>query len=339
MNSKFHYPTQLIRSSPQTSKMPNLSVSLLNGTFSGSRMNTTSGTRGSLLLQTPQEILDEILRLVFLEKIYTTFCSQSFITDNNPRKEPKLANLGVLRVSAILSQSAIKRFYSTSTIRYIVDFDNAFTPRFPPQELANLIQSVDFTVRLPDRFRFAYPADCGPRAMPTPFDQTRSRPQGLPRHGPLPPASQDGSESETHPTVGKPDPKCETTIDMFLDTSIFRKKCCIEFQDIRENYIHGHVIRSRFFQTIKQLTGFQTLIVGIKRAFDQSDSSLDYDRWHDWSHLQAMQSELEPALGPSERDSRHDVTGYRAPYHYVFYLEFHPREYVAKMLADRKCGG
>ena len=136
-------------------------------------------------------------------------------------------------------------------------------------------------------------------------------------------------ETGRHPesTDGYPD-KFNVSFDILKDfggVEILRKTMRIRFHGC--SVFTHRIIPTTYFQALKPLIGFQTVIVEIRMG------NLPYRASHVYHTLRmAMRDVLEPALGPAKLGSVECVQEPhgRWPFDKLLFLEFHPRQYLTK---------
>lgn len=284
--------------------MSSLTAKLANHTYTSSSVHQATHS-ASPLLQIPQEIIDEILGHVFGN---TYFAIHTKPGKANTRKTN---GLSILRTCSLLSGSAIKNLYSSSNFRYYLISNDRTPIRLPARELVDLIRNVEFDI------------------SPLSYEVYEA---GF---------REDAIQSVFYANLM--DPTWEALIEMFAGTGIPRIECRAKLSWIGKSAPRKQIYRTSLFEAIKKLSGFQTLTIEIQchrwgeRAHRVHFPDPDDDRASICvsqceSEVEGCRAELEPVLGPSKTGVRHEFSG-RISVGCYGYLEFHPREYTAELLA------
>ncbi len=120
---------------------------------------------------------------------------------------------------------------------------------------------------------------------------------------------------------------CEATVDRFAGAEVIRDnfRILLNFGGRYSEYYE--FIESRFFQTLKNFSGFHNLIVVVRyeELFDTHLNTDDQERFID------LPIELEPHLGPCcSKILKHEHTGRRK--YLILELKFHPLKFYVENL-------
>ena len=249
----------------------------------------TEGT----LFQLPREVRDKIYSHCF-GKSYRVFWS--FYHDEFDSIE-SYADFAILRTSKALSSDAKSVLFRRSvsqaiTFRYNIAFRYPEFSTPPVKEITDRMMNVELYVSLSQKEDSYLGGDWYPDIVM--------------------------------------DPICEATVDHFASTAIVRDKMLIRLAvtglDGYENIVV--FIKTRFFQTLKNLKGFQklTILLNIWTWYEDKETR------EDQKGVQEVSAELEPRLGPcqirdEERNFIKDLNR-----SYAVELSFQPQKYYIESL-------
>lgn len=260
---------------------------------------------GGTLLPLPREIRDEIYGHYF-EKSYIVLRSYyEEVKDvenwHSYEKFGGYADLALLRTSKAISADAKHFLFSTAaskatTFKYLMDLDPEEVFSTPPaKEDTDCMMNVEFTFILDETRMVTYPEENG-------YED-----------GPLYPAYH-------------MDLLCEASIDHFVGTTVTRDALRIIFQVMCFDSLRGFFgpfIKTRFFQNLKSLNGFQRLALVLDYIL--YDSRKPRQESESRKVVEEVQKELEPHLGPSiVKDATHSFFGLCAMKRCAFELQFQP---------------
>ncbi|KAL6722300.1 hypothetical protein ACLMJK_001407 [Lecanora helva] len=288
-----------------------LTASLVNDTHTNpSSANPPANLSG--LEGLPQEILDEILKLLFADKTY-------FAVHTDPMKAAALyhvEDLAILRICKHLTNRAIRTFYSLVKIRFYI-YPLRLSLYLPPQGIVDLVKNVEFHVSVVELLDVEWLEMGFGRAF----------------------------DFHKYPFIA--DSVWATVIEMFANSDNVRPKCTVRFGWKGCLLFSDKLIRSAIFNVIRKLQGFQSLEVDLRSIHHANSEYTDIiDVREDTSEtrgldsdyiagLRLFESELQSRLGPGEPFlCVMSVQGARPIYR--GYISFRPHDFVAKQKEELK---
>ena len=296
--------------------------------------NMSADKAGNSLLQLPQEIKNEIYSHYFNKSylvlwslldadsnksiFWTTnrrifseeeekeqdFESRSLFPDVSDSKTRDLADFAILRTCKSINSDAQDILYSTATtFIYVMCFGCCATYTTPPaREATDRMMNVEFRVRI-------Y------RDSPTVWSLL----QGT-------------YDREQHQLFSEMEATCRPTLDRFAGRSVLRDsfRIRLEISSLMCNDSIRHLIESHFFETLKTLTGFKRVTVGLISSVLAGYATDSEAR----ETVRTVQEVFEVHLGPSI--ARVEDSAKEMMKNSSVDIEFEPRKFHLKKLRASK---
>lgn len=262
------------------------------------------------LLQLPREVRDEIYSYCF-DRTYNVFWSYCYNVYgerhilNHFKNMPVIADLSILRTSTALSSDAKNFLFcraasQATTFRYHIDFNyRQFSPP-PVKEATDRMMNVEFVVEQNPTIMAGFTEERGYQAK-----------------------------------IMYPDSIIEQiygeTLDHFTGTAIVRNSFRIRITLCGPDHLgdFAYFVKTRFFQALKSLKGFQKLTISLTMA------SLVYNKDEDRKlrgGFARVVADLKTHLGPCIEKNYKFPTGSLGGRWYRLELEFQPRKYYIESL-------